>query len=50
VTSSIRRIRPDEGSRLRDRRLRALADTPQVLGSTLALEGMFTDDMWRERA
>ena len=46
----IRRIRPDEGSRLRTLRLRALADAPMAFGSTLARESTFTDAAWQERA
>jgi GNAT superfamily N-acetyltransferase len=46
----IRRIRPDEGLRLRALRLRALADAPLAFGSTLTREAAFTDDAWQERA
>jgi GNAT superfamily N-acetyltransferase len=41
----IRRIRPDEGPRLRTLRLRALADAPMAFGSTLARESAFTDEV-----
>jgi GNAT superfamily N-acetyltransferase len=50
VTPVIRRIRPDEGPRLRAFRLRALANAPMAFGSTLAREEAFTDDVWRQRA
>jgi GNAT superfamily N-acetyltransferase len=50
VTAAVRRIRADEGPRLRALRLRALADAPMAFGSTLAREEAFTDDVWRERA
>ena len=46
----VRRIRPDEGLRLRALRLRALADAPMAFGSTLAREEAFTDDVWHGRA
>jgi hypothetical protein len=46
----IRRIRADEGPRLRALRLRALAEAPMAFGSTLAHEQGFPDDIWRERA
>lgn len=46
----IRRIRPDEGPRLRTLRLRALADAPMAFGSTLARESAFTDEAWQDRA
>ena len=46
----IRRIRADEGPRLRALRLRALAEAPMAFGSTLAHEQGFADDAWRERA
>lgn len=45
-----RRVRPDEGLRLRALRLRALADTPLAYGSTLARERAFDDAVWHERA
>jgi GNAT superfamily N-acetyltransferase len=46
----IRRIRADEGLRLRALRLRALADAPQAFGSTLAREQAFAESIWHERA
>lgn len=46
----IRRIRADEGSRLRALRLRALAEAPLAYGSTLAREQDYPDDLWRRRA
>jgi GNAT superfamily N-acetyltransferase len=50
VIPTIRRIRADEGARLRAFRLRALAEAPTAFGSTLARETAFTDTTWRERA
>jgi len=50
VTPAIRRIRPDEGPRLRTLRLRALDDDPMAFGSTLTREEALTDAVWRERA
>ena len=50
MAAEVRRIRPDEGPRLRALRLRALADAPTAFGSTLAREEAFTDDVWRDRA
>jgi GNAT superfamily N-acetyltransferase len=47
---SIRRIKPGEGPRYRDIRLRALADTPSAFGSTVASESELTDADWTARA
>lgn len=46
----IRRIRADEGLRLREVRLRALAEAPMAFGSTLAREQAFPESAWHERA
>ena len=46
----IRRIRADEGLRLKALRLRALADAPMAFGSNLAREEAFADATWHERA
>jgi GNAT superfamily N-acetyltransferase len=46
----IRRIRADEGMRLKALRLRALADSPMAYGSTLAREQAYPDALWHERA
>jgi GNAT superfamily N-acetyltransferase len=46
----IRRIRADEGLRLREVRLRALADAPTAFGSSLAREQTFPESTWHERA
>ena len=46
----IRRIRADEGLRLREIRLRALAEAPTAFGSTLAHEETFPESTWHERA
>jgi GNAT superfamily N-acetyltransferase len=46
----IRRIRADEGLRLKTLRLRALADSPMAFGSTLAREQAYPDALWHERA
>jgi GNAT superfamily N-acetyltransferase len=50
VNFEVRRIRPDEGVRLRALRLGALADAPSAFGSTLAREQAFPDHIWHERA
>ncbi len=46
----IRRIRGDEGLRLRALRLRALAEAPTAFGQTLAEAQKRTDDEWTLRA
>jgi hypothetical protein len=46
----IRRIRADEGLKLRAFRLSALADSPMAFGSTLAREEAFPELVWHERA
>jgi GNAT superfamily N-acetyltransferase len=50
MTVEVRRVRPDEGLRVRALRLQALADTPLAYGSTLAQEQAFDDAVWHERA
>jgi GNAT superfamily N-acetyltransferase len=45
----IRRIRADEGLRLRALRLRALSDSPTAYGSTLASEKSYPEAIWHER-
>ena len=50
MSLKIRRIRPDEGLRLRALRLYALADAPTAFGSTLAHEEAYPEDVWHERA
>ena len=49
-TMEIRRIRADEGLRLRALRLRALSDSPTAYGSTLASEELYPESIWHERA
>lgn len=46
----IRRVRADEGLRLRDIRLHALADSPMAYGSTLAREETYPEALWHEQA
>jgi GNAT superfamily N-acetyltransferase len=50
MSHEIRRIRPDEGPRLRALRLGALVDAPLAFSSTVAREAAFTDDVWHSRA
>ena len=45
--AAVRRIRADEWPRLRDVRLRALADAPLAFGSTHAREAALDDEHWR---
>ena len=49
-TMEFRRIRADEGLRLRALRLRALADLPMAYGSTFAKEELYSETIWHERA
>ena len=49
-TMEIRRIRADEGLRLRALRLHALGDSPTAYGSTLATEELYPESIWHERA
>jgi GNAT superfamily N-acetyltransferase len=46
MVSGIRRMRPDEGPRLKDIRLRALSDTPSAFSSTHAEEAARPDSHW----
>ncbi len=46
----IRRILPGEGPRLREIRLRALAEAPTAFGDTLAAAEQRPDTVWHERA
>lgn len=46
----VRRIRPDEGLRLRTLRLHALGNAPLAFGSNLAREEAFPEATWHERA
>lgn len=49
IRPSIRTIRPDEWRTYRDLRLRALADSPDAFGSTLAAEESRPDTEWSSR-
>jgi ribosomal protein S18 acetylase RimI-like enzyme len=49
MPSLIRRFESSEWRTYRDLRLRALADSPDAFGSTLARESTRTDDEWRGR-
>ena len=46
----VRRIRADEGERLKTLRLRALAGSPDAFGTTLAEAEQAPDDYWARRA
>lgn len=46
----VRRLRADEGARLRAIRLRALANAPAAFGDTLAAATTRPEDDWRTRA
>lgn len=47
---TVRRIQAEEWGRLREVRLRTLADAPMAFGSTLADEQSRPDAFWQERA
>src|SRR5579884_2569028 len=46
----LRRIRADEGVRLRELRLQALADAPTAFGTLHADEAALPEQVWHERA
>lgn len=50
MTLAVTRVGPEEWQRLRTVRLAALADSPEMFGSTLERELAFDDDEWRLRA
>jgi len=50
MKATIRRIRQDEGLRLRRLRRAALADAPMAFSSTLEGEEAFPEHLWHERA
>jgi GNAT superfamily N-acetyltransferase len=50
MSAIVRRVRADEGLRLRVLRLRALGDAPSAFGFTLAREEAFAESVWQERA
>lgn len=47
---TVRRVRADEGPRLKQVRLAALADTPEAFSARHADEAAFDDAVWDERA
>ncbi len=47
---TIRRVRADEGLRLKQLRLSALLDTPSAFGRTHAEESAYPDELWHDRA
>lgn len=46
----VRRLRSDEWERFRSLRLRALSESPDAFGATLADEMALSDDEWQRRA
>lgn len=50
MTFQVRRIGPDEGARLREVRLAALADQPRDANITLARTEQLSEDHWAEAA
>ena len=47
---AVQRLRKDEGTRLREVRLRALRDAPYAFSSWLEREAEYSPDMWEDRA
>lgn len=47
MSVAIRSVQPDEWERVRDLRLRALADAPDAFGATIEHEREGTEDFWR---
>ena len=45
----VRRIRPGEGTRLRELRLRSLRDAPEAFGSSAEREEPYPPELWEER-
>ena len=50
MSPTVRRLRADEHTLLRDVRLRALRDTPLAFGSTLAREAAYEPEQWQRWA
>lgn len=50
MTLSVARVHADDWHRFRALRLAALADSPEMFGSTLRREQAFSEEEWRRRA